>query len=98
MSIETLTGDEFADLTPQEHDEALALYAEAVSSQARQLPALEPHTAPHEDCLDKLARLLTLRKVHQVRRQEQQDDEQFMTARSAAAQYQENERNPQQVS
>jgi hypothetical protein len=31
MSIDTLTGDDFADLTPQEHDEALAFYAEAVS-------------------------------------------------------------------
>jgi len=98
MSIEMLTGDEFADLTPQEHDEALALYAEAVSSQARQLPALEPHTAPHEECLDKLARLLTLRKVHQVRRQEQHEEAQYLPALSAGAQYQENERNPQQAS
>jgi hypothetical protein len=98
MSIETLTGDEFADLTPQEHDEALALYADAVSTQARQLPSLEPHTVPHEDCLDKMARLLTLRKVHQVRRQEQEDDEQFTAGRSVAAQYQENERNPHLVS
>lgn len=98
MSIEMLTGDEFADLTPQEHDEALALYAEAVSTQARQLPGLEPHTTPHEECLDKMARLLTLRKVHQVRRQEQEDEAQYLPALSVAAQYQENERNPHLVS
>jgi hypothetical protein len=98
MSIETLTGDEFFDLGPAEHDEALALYAEAVSSQARQLPDLEPHTTPHEECLDKLARLLTLRKVHQVRRQEQHDEAQYLPALSAGAQYQENERNAHLVS
>ena len=98
MSIETLTGDEFFDLTPQEHDEALGLYAEAVSTQARALPALAPHTSAHEECLDKLARLLTLRKVHQVRRQEQADEAQYLPALSAGAQYQENERNPQLAS
>jgi hypothetical protein len=98
MSIETLTGDEFADLTPQEHDEALALYAEAVSGQASSLRALEPSTNAHEECLDKMARLLTLRKVHQVRRQELADDEQYLPARGAAEQYQENERTPQLVS
>lgn len=98
MSIETLTGDEFADLTPQEHDEALALYAEAVSTQARALHELEPCTNAHEDCLDKMSRLLTLRKVHQVRRQEQADDELASAPRLASLQYQENERNPQFVS
>ena len=98
MSIDTLTGDEFADLGPAEHDEALALYAEAVSSQARALPTLEPHTTPHEACLDKLARLLTLRKVHQVRRQEQADEAQYLPARGASEQYLENQRNPQLVS
>ena len=98
MSIETLTGDEFADLTPQEHDEALALYAEAVSTQARALHELEPCTNAHEDCLDKMSRLLTLRKVHQVRRQEQADEAQYLPALSAGAQYQENECNPQFVS
>ena len=95
MSIETLTGDEFADLGPAEHDEALALYAEAVSTQARALPTLEPHTAPHEACLDKLARLLTLRKVHQVRLEEL---EQARAPRLAGEQYLENERNPHLVS
>lgn len=98
MSIETLTGDEFADLTPQEHDEALALYADAVSGQARSLRELEPCTSAHEDCLDKMARLLTLRKVHQVRRQEMETDAQYVPARGAAEQYQENARNPQLVS
>jgi hypothetical protein len=98
MSIETLTGDEFADLTPQEHDEALALYADAVSGQARSLRELEPCTNAHEECLDKMARLLTLRKVHQVRRQEQADDEQFTSSRLASEQYLENERNPHLVS
>jgi hypothetical protein len=98
MSIETLTGDEFADLTPQEHDEALALYADAVGGQARSLRELEPCTNAHEDCLDKMARLLTLRKVHQVRRQEMAADEQFTSSRLASEQYQENERNPHLVS
>ena len=98
MSIDTLTGDEFADLTPQEHDEALALYAEAVSGQASSLHALEPCTNAHEECLDKMARLLTQRKVHQVRRQELADEAQYVPARGAAEQYQENARNPQLVS
>ena len=98
MSIETLTGDEFADLTPEEHDEALALYAESVSQQAQKLQALEPCTNSHEECLDKLARLLTLRKVHQVRRQELADDQAYVPARSAAAQYLENQRSPHFVS
>ena len=98
MSIDTLTGNEFADLTPQEHDEALALYADAVSGQARSLHELEPCTNAHEECLDKMARLLTLRKVHQVRRQELEDDAQYVPARGAAEQYQENARNPLLVS
>jgi len=98
MSIDTLTGDEFADLTPQEHDEALALYAEAVSGQASSLYALEPCTNAHEECLDKMARLLTLRKVHQVRRQEMEADAQYVPARLASEQYQENARNPHLVS
>lgn len=98
MSIDTLTGDEFADLGPAEHDEALALYAEAVSGQARALHALEPCTTAHEDCLDKMARLLTLRKVHQVRRQELEDDAQHVPALGAAEQYLENQRNPHFVS
>jgi len=98
MSIDTLTGDEFADLSPAEHDEALGLYAEAVSGQARALHALEPCTTAHEDCLDKMARLLTLRKVHQVRRQELEDDAQATPARSAAEQYSLNELTPSLVS
>lgn len=98
MSIETLTGDEFADLSPAEHDEALALYAEAVSGQASSLSGLEPNTNAHEECLDKMARLLTLRKVHQVRRQEQEDEAQYVPARSAGEQYLENERQPHLVS
>ncbi len=97
MSIETLTGDEFTGLTLPEHDEALALYAEAVSGQAQALRELEPCTTAHEDCLDKMARLLTLRKVHQVRRQEMEDDERF-ASRSVGEQYLENERNPHLVS
>lgn len=96
MSIDTLTGDEFADLSPKEHDEALALYAEAVSGQARALHGLEPNTHAHEDCLDKLARLLTLRKVHQVRRQELEDE--APAPRLASTQYAENARNPHLVS
>ncbi len=98
MSIETLTGDEFTNLTLPEHDEALALYAEAVSGQAQVLRELAPCTSAHEDCLDKLARLLTLRKVHQVRRQELEDDERFTATRSGGEQYLENERNPHLVS
>jgi hypothetical protein len=98
MSIDTLTGDEFADLGPAEHDEALALYAEAVSGQAQALRELEPSTHAHEDCLDKMARLLTLRKVHQVRRQEQADEAQYLPARGASEQYLENQRTPHLVS
>jgi|GEM_PF-3563369 len=98
MSIETLTGDEFADLTPAEHDEALALYAEAVHAQAQRLPALEPCTNSHEECLDKMARLLSLRKVHQVRRQELAEDEQFIAARVTAEQYLTNAAQPALVS
>ncbi|MGI4759890.1 MAG: hypothetical protein ACRYF0_04235 [Janthinobacterium lividum] len=98
MSIDTLTGDEFADLSPEEHDEALALYADAVSGQAKTLHALEPCTTAHEECLDKMARLLTLRKVHQVRRQEMEADEQFTTSRLASEQYAENARSPQLAS
>ncbi len=98
MAIELLPGDEFADLTPQEHDEALALYAEAVRGQAHRLHELALGTPAHEACLDKLARLLTLRKVHQVRRQELADDELFLTTHLAATQYLDNERNPRLVS
>ncbi len=98
MLLEPLLGDEFANLTPQEHAEALALYAEAAGAQARTLHALAPHTPAHEACLDKLARLLTLRKAHQVRRQELADDEEFTTSRLASTQYLENERNSHLVS
>lgn len=98
MLIGTLTGDEFTDLTTQEHDEALALYAEAVRGQARRLHGLAPGTPAHEQCLDKLARLLTLRQVHQVRRRELEDDELFATTHLASTQYLNNERNPHHVS
>ena len=90
MSIETLTGDEFVELTPAEHEEALALYADAVNCESKQLQALEPGTQPHEYCLDKMARLLSLRKVHQVRLAELQEDEQPLP-RLAALQYARNE-------
>ncbi|MVN77724.1 hypothetical protein GO988_15430 [Hymenobacter sp. HMF4947] len=91
MSIETLTGDEFAQLTVAEHQEALGLYSVAVTVQALQLRQLEPRSTVHEDCLDKMARLLTIRKVHQVRLNEMQDDARAPRLRLASQQYDHNE-------
>jgi hypothetical protein len=67
MSIETMTGDEFVELTVEEHEEALGLYADAAQAESAKLPKYEAGTTAHEECLDRMARLLTLRRVHQVR-------------------------------
>ena len=90
MSIDTLTGDEFAQLTDVEHEEALSLYADATQAQAAKLPTHEAGTDAHEECLDRMARLLTLRRVHQVRLAEMRDDEQ-PAGRLMSQQYFDNE-------
>ena len=74
MSIETLTTDEFMELTVQEHEEALNLYAEALVKASSAVQDLEVGTIAHEECLDRIARLCALRKVHKVRLEEIQED------------------------
>ncbi|MDB5268026.1 MAG: hypothetical protein JWP58_1066 [Hymenobacter sp.] len=74
MSIETLTTDEFMELTVQEHEEALSLYAEAIVKASASMQDLEVGTIAHEDCLDRIARLCALRKVHKVRLEEINED------------------------
>ena len=91
MSIETLTGDEFATLTLDEHTEALDLYDAAISKTIAETTSLEEDYDKFADGRDRLGRLLTLRKVHQVRLEEL---EQPRPARLASEQYQENERTP----
>jgi hypothetical protein len=95
MSIETLTGDEFADLTPEEHEEALDLYDTAISKAITETTSMEEDYDRFATDRDRLGRLLTLRKVHQVRLEEL---EQARTPRLASEQYQENARTPQLVS
>jgi hypothetical protein len=74
MSIETITGDEFMELTFQEHEEALGLYAEAIVKETKSMQALEIGSIAHEDSLDRIARFCALRKVHKVRLEEMQED------------------------
>lgn len=75
MSIETLTGDEFAMLTIDDHEEALILYDQAISRTAQEMVAYEADVEGFADDRDKLTRLITLRKVHQVRRDELESEE-----------------------
>ncbi|MGI4870659.1 MAG: hypothetical protein ACRYFX_05705 [Janthinobacterium lividum] len=70
MSIESITLDEFAMLTLEEHEEALDLYDEAISKAAEDFTTLEVDYDRFAKDRDKLGRLLTLRKVHQVRHDE----------------------------
>lgn len=70
MSIDTLTGDDFAGLTTLEHEEALDLYDKAISDEIEEGHTLEVNYDDFAASRDKLLRLLTLRKVHQVRRDE----------------------------
>ena len=90
MSIETLTGDEFVELTIEEHEEALAIYADAVSTNALELARLESGTNAHEQCLDTMARRLTLRKVHLARLAEMKEEEEPASV-PASEQYRRNE-------
>ncbi len=94
MSIDSLTGDEFSELTEAEHAEALALYADSVTGLSTRLKTLEAGTTAHEDCLDKMARQLTLRRVHQVRLAEMQEEAQPAAGLPASAQYDLHERQP----
>lgn len=91
MSIDTLTIDEFMHLTIEDHEEALELYADATQATAKKLVQYEPGTTAHEDCLDKMARQLTLRRVHQVRLEEMQEES---APRMGSAQYAANELAP----
>lgn len=72
--LELSGSDRFIDLTLAEHDDALALYAAAVSNQVRLLLELVPDTPAYEASLDTLSRLLTLRRAHQLRRMEVEDN------------------------
>lgn len=74
MSIESITGDEFAGLTSDEHLEALDLYDKAISDEIEEGHTMEVDFERFAESRDKLARLLTLRKVHQVRLDELQND------------------------
>lgn len=100
MPIEQVACVNFDALSVQEHDEALALYSSAVRHQAHLLAGLLPGTPAHEACLDKLACLLSLRRAHQLRRQEIGKDELFANdewspgSRLASKQYLENQRPP----
>ena len=66
MSIHTLTLDEFMRLTKAEHEEALEQYDKAISGAAQELVAFEVNYDDFANDRDRLGRLLTLRKVHQV--------------------------------
>jgi hypothetical protein len=67
MSIESITGDDFAGLSEAEHEEALDLYDQAISNEIEQGHTLEVDYDQFAASRDKLLRLLTLRKVHLVR-------------------------------
>lgn len=74
MSIETLTCDEFARFGLPEHYEAIDLYDRAVREEAATLPTVSPGSPIHSESLDRMCRLLSLRKVHQARRDELEDE------------------------
>ena len=67
MSIETTTLDEFMQLTPEEHQEAIDLYDQAIHESAKRMAKQEAASDAFFQESDKLGRYYTLRKVHQVR-------------------------------
>jgi len=73
MSIETLTGDEFMNLSPEDHRTALFLYEDAVDATTREVTKLAG--GPRTNALDRLTSLLQLRKLHRVRLAELEEDE-----------------------
>ena len=68
MSIHTITCDEFMLLSPLHHHTALRLYAAEIDGLIERLAATaDKRSAEYEADSDELGRLLTLRKVHQGR-------------------------------
>lgn len=65
MSIETITGDQFAALGPAEHALAIYLYQEHINLLERQLkvPFSENQLLSMQD---EMARTITMRKLHVV--------------------------------
>lgn len=95
MSIHTITCDEFMELSSAHHKLALRLYAAETNALIERLAATPDKTsAAYEATSEELGHLLTLRKLHKVRLEELAEDETYVPAPSAAAQYLENERQP----
>ena len=83
MSIDTLTGDEFATLDLADHQDALDLYDKAISEAAQELTGFEVDYDRFADDRDKLGRLLTLRKVHQRRYDELTEEREAPTTQAS---------------
>lgn len=93
MSIYSTTCEEFIELSSAHHRLALRLYATKTNALIERLAATKDKTnAAYEATSDELGYLLTLRKLHKVRLKELAEDETYVPAPSAAAQYLENER------
>lgn len=94
MSIETLTGDEFMQLTAEEHREAIGLYNAAIDSLATNLRGTQNDPPAREAQLDQLTRLATLRKVHKTTLSELEEAATKSAARLASERYRQNELAP----
>ena len=68
MDINTLTIDEFGQLTPAHHREALRLYDKSINPLIERLAAVEDKATPEFDAeRDQLLIWLQVRKVHENR-------------------------------
>lgn len=73
MSIETLTTDEFMELTKADHETAISLYEREVlrlKSEAGKLSA----GSLANDLFDRMCSYLTIRKVHKGRLEEMEEE------------------------
>ena len=68
MDINTLTIDEFGQLTPAHHTEALRLYDNSINPLIEKLAAVEDKATSEFDAeRDQLLMWLQIRKVHEIR-------------------------------
>ncbi|WP_310391479.1 hypothetical protein [Hymenobacter sp.] len=74
MSIETLTTDEFMELSLADHAEAIILYEREVGRLTDEAKSAAHGTPGADRLFDKMCSYLTIRKVHKGRMEEMQEE------------------------
>jgi hypothetical protein len=85
MAIDSLTTDEFMDLSKADHEAAIALYEGEVSRLQAETNKVQGPGSSHVDMFDKMCSYLQLRKVHKARLEEMQEEEKDGATLQAAA-------------